>query len=484
MSLKTKLIVLMVAILGATVIVSYVMFDRSKEELLQQVVEHVRSVENVGNVLEIQQLMTTDLNATIQRTLAVRLGQPGRVAQISLLDLSSNVIASSMPEDVGLSLEELKERRVRNPKTSFWDTLLKTYLNTYDVTIPIYESGLKRGYINVILVLNDLEYLIKKAQYSNILWIIGIFIGGTMSAIVVVNRFIKPVDMLVSASKAVADGNFDTTIAAPGSSGELRTLISGFNEMTEKLREHKALEQRVHRTERMAALGELGARLAHEIRNPLNSISLIIDHLRDRFSPAEDKDRQRFDTYVVNIKTELQRLNKLVTDFLQVSRPLHPEMHPLQVASFLRQITQLLGNQAAQHQIETSVHVTPEDLMMSGDEGLLKTACMNVTLNAIQAMENGGQLTITANPSANGQFCEIAFADTGAGIPQEHRENIFQPYFTTKKEGTGLGLSIVNRVIEDHGGQIRVESEEGRGTTITLTLPISDEQVEQTSQVF
>lgn len=472
MSLKTKLIVLMVAILGATVVVSYVIFDRSKEELLQQVVEHVRSVENVNNVLEIQQLMTMDLDATIQRTLAVRLGQPGRVAQISLLDLSSKVIASSIQEDVGLSLEELKERRVRNPKTSFWDAMLKTYLKTYDVTIPVYENGFKRGYINVVLVMNDLEYLIKKAQYSNMLWIIGIFIGGTLSAIVLVNRFIKPVDLLVLASKSVADGNFDTTIAAPQNSGELRTLISGFNEMTEKLREHKALEQRVHRTERMAALGELGARLAHEIRNPLNSINLIIDHLRDRFSPNDDKDRQRFDTYVVNIKTELQRLNKLVTDFLQVSRPLHPEMHPLQVAPFLQQITQLLGSQAAQHQVEYTVNATPETLMMSGDEGLLKTACMNVTLNAIQAMENGGQLTITAKPSANGQFCEIAFADTGPGIPQEHRENIFQPYFTTKKEGTGLGLSIVNRVIEDHGGQIRVESAEGRGTTITLMLPM------------
>lgn len=475
MSLKTKLIVLMVAILGATVIVSYVIFDRSKEALLQQVVEHVRSVENVNNVLEIQQLMTTDLNATIQRTLSVRLGQPGRVAQISLLNLSSKVIASSIEDDIGLSLEELKDRRVRHPKTSFWDTLLKTYLNTYDVTIPIYENGVKRGYINVVLVMNDLEYLIKKAQYSNMLWIIGIFVGGTLSAIVVVNRFIKPVDLLVSASKAVANGNFDTTIAIPRGSGELRMLISGFNEMTEKLREHKALEQRVHRTERMAALGELGARLAHEIRNPLNSINLIIDHLRDRFSPAEDKDRQRFDTYVVNIKTELQRLNKLVSDFLHVSRPLHPEIRSLQVAPFLQQITQLLGNQAAQHQIEWTVSVTPENLVMAGDEGLLKTACMNVTLNAIQAMENGGRLTIEAKPSADAHFCEMTFTDTGAGIPQEHRENIFQPYFTTKKEGTGLGLSIVNRVIEDHGGQIRVESEESHGTTITLMLPMPEE---------
>ncbi len=475
MSLKVKLIGLMVVILGATVLVSYLIFERSEQELLQQVVQHVKSVENVGNVVEIRQLLTTNIDRIIQHQLLVRMSQRGRISQISLLDLDYRVIASSIPEDVGLTLQELEKRRVPGTSASFWDTLLKKHIKTYDVTFPVYKSGWKRGYLNIVLVMNDLEYLIKKAKYSNIFWIVSIFATGTSIAIYMVSRFTKPVDSLVEASRRVAEGHFDTTVQAK-SSGELSTLIAGFNEMTEKLREHKALQERVHRSERMAALGELGARLAHEIRNPLNSINLTIDHLRDRFSPGEKSKQQKFENYLTNIKTELQRLNKLVTDFLQVSRPLHPDIHPIPVKPFILQIARLLEGEAEKHHIRFEIDMPADGLEISGDDGLLKTACLNITLNAIQAMENGGRLHIRVRPSqskATGETntCEIAFTDTGPGIPPEHRENIFQPYFTTKAEGIGLGLSIVNRVIEDHHGAIRVESEAGRGTTITLVLP-------------
>ena len=482
MSLKIKLIGLMVLILGATILVSYTIFDRSEAELLQQVVQHVKSVENVGNVLEVQQFLTRSTQQTIQHNLLVRMSQGGRAAQISLLDLNQKVVASSTPEDVGLSLNELEELRVQRGGEKFWDRLLKKHINTYDVTFPVYENGLKRGYVNIVLVMNDLEYLIKKAKYSNIAWISGIFIAGTAIAVFTVNRFTKPIDQLVAASKAVAEGNFQTRVNGSGSV-ELQTLISGFNEMTEKLREHKTLEQRVQRSERMAALGELGARLAHEIRNPLNSINLIIDHLRDRFSPLENRQQQKFESYVTNIKTELQRLNKLVSDFLQVSRPLHPDMKAIPVKPLLQQIAQLLENEAEQHRVDFQLDINSEELKVRADEGLLKTACLNISLNAIQAMEEGGQLIVKVEAGAGEQgarasLCQISFSDTGPGIPQQHRENIFQPYFTTKKEGTGLGLSIVNRVIEDHHGTIDVSSEEGRGTTITLSLPMAEEATE------
>ncbi len=478
MSLKTKLIGLMVLILGATFLVSYTIFDRGEAELLQQVVQHVKSLENVGNVLEIQQFLTRSAQRTLQHNLLLRMGQGGRAVQVSLLDLHHTVIASSTPEDVGLSLKELEDIRVNRAGDNIWDRLLKKHINTYDVTFPVYENGMKRGYINIVLIMNDLEYLIKKAKYSNIVWIGIIFIAGTAIAVFTVNRFTKPIEQLVAASKAVAEGNFHTRVNSSGG-GELQILISGFNEMAAKLQEHKALEQRVHRSEHMAALGELGARLAHEIRNPLNSISLIVDHLRDRFSPQEARRQQKFDTYVTNIKTELQRLNKLVSDFLQVSRPLHPDMKVIPLQPLLQQIVQLLENEAAQRGIDFYLDIESDDLNIRADEGLMKTAYLNISLNAIQAMEEGGRLCVKADTCADdqkthGPLCRISFTDTGPGIPTQHQESIFQPYFTTKEEGTGLGLSIVNRVIEDHRGTIDVKSEEGHGTTITLLLPIAE----------
>lgn len=464
----------MAAILGMTVLVSYLILERNEKELLRQVVEHVKAVEDVGNVLEIQQMLIRNSEQAIQQLL-VRVRQQGRVAQVSLLDSHYMVVASSMSEDIGLTLQELEHRRVSDMQMPFWDTLLKKHISTYDVTFPVYENGRRQGYINIILVLNDLEYLIKKAKYSNIFWIACIFAGGIVLIAVIVQRFTRPIDTLVRASKAVAEGKFETTI--PGrSSGEFQTLIAGFNEMTAKLREHQALEERFRRSERMAALGELGARLAHEIRNPLNSITLIIDHIRDRFAPAEESPRQKFDSYVTNIKTEVKRLNKLVSDFLHVSRPLHPDMRPVLLKPLLMQIVELLESEAAKNQVRFDVQIPSEEMTVQGDEGLLKTACLNIALNAIQAMPDGGECRISAQEiqRADQRMAEIAFADSGPGIPVELQQNIFQPYFTTKKEGTGLGLSIVNRVIEDHHGAIHVASEDGNGATITLRLPLGE----------
>ncbi len=179
------------------------------------------------------------------------------------------------------------------------------------------------------------------------------------------------------------------------------------------------------------------------------------------------------ESYATNVKTELKRLNKLVTDFLQVSRPLQPEMRPIRVLTLLEQIVQLLYTEAEKYHIQLECDILPPDLAIQGDEELLKTACLNIALNAIQAMPEGGRLKIlTKVDEQYPQKCLLMFSDTGSGIPPEQRENIFQPYFTTKKDGTGLGLSIVNRIIADHQGSILVNSEPGQGTTMTLVLPM------------
>jgi signal transduction histidine kinase len=473
-SLKLKLIGLMVTILGATVIVSYIIFERSGQALLRQVVQHVKSLESVGNTLEIEQMFTTPGDLTITRKMLVPVSQRGEIAQISLLDAQRRVIASSNPEDVGLTLTELERRRVSDATRSFWDTFLQDHIKRYDITLPILENGRKTGYLNVIFVMNDLEYLIKKAKYSNIAWIVSIFAVGVLAAILMVQRFTRPIDQLVAASKAVAQGDFDTTVPVR-SHDEFDTLITGFNDMTRTLKAHQALEERYRRSQRMAALGELGARLAHEIRNPLHSISLIIDHLRDRFAPADPEQQQKFDAYVGNMRTELTRLNKLVTDFLQVSRPSRPERRPVPVAGLLQQVQQLLAPEAEKYQIQVTLDVQPPDLSAAGDDGLLQTAGLNIALNAIQAMPSGGELRMVARPSADLKMCEIAFRDTGPGIPPEDCDNIFQPYFTTKPDGTGLGLAIVNRVVADHQGTIQVESAPGQGAVITLALPRAEQ---------
>jgi signal transduction histidine kinase len=478
-SMKFKLIILMIALSGVTGLTSYMIFERSGDELLQQVVAQMKSLENVGNTVEFQQLFTAD-DGSLEGAISLRMsGTQGKIAQISVLDETYHVISSSNVNDVGLTLQELQQRRVSATRPSIFETLFQAPVKTYDVTLPILENGWQKRYMNVIFAMNDLETLIKRAKYSNILWIAGILAGGTLIAIVLVTRFTRPIDQLVTASKAVAQGDFDTTVTLR-SGDEFNTLIAGFNDMTQQLKAHKALEERYQRSERMAALGELGARLAHEIRNPLHSMSLIIDHLKDRFSPGEPIQAQKFEQYVTNMKIELKRLNKLVSDFLQVSRPSHLDLQPVPVKPLCTQIGQLLEAEIEKHQIHCTIEVYPEDLTVTGDEDLLKTAGLNIALNAIQAMDHGGQLRIAADlhPDLHGQAraCRLMFSDTGTGIPAEHLPKIFEPYFTTKKDGTGLGLAIVNRVIEDHHGTITVESPPGEGTTVIILLPLGAEQ--------
>jgi signal transduction histidine kinase len=218
--------------------------------------------------------------------------------------------------------------------------------------------------------------------------------------------------------------------------------------------------------------------LAHEIRNPLGAIKGAVEILEEDYPAGHPK----AEFYAI-ILMEVKRLNDVVTNFLNFARPVSMRFVAVDVREVLSSLEGLVSGEARAHrvQIVTSFRDGPSRVM--ADEALLKQAFLNIMLNALEAMPDGGTLTIStrgADRTAVGivdaddreEWLEAVFADTGTGIPEEHLGRVFDPFFTTKKDGTGLGLAITYRIIENHRGIIRVTSQPGKGTTFSITLPL------------
>ncbi len=225
------------------------------------------------------------------------------------------------------------------------------------------------------------------------------------------------------------------------------------------------IEDQLRRADRLTALGELSAGMAHEIRNPLGSIRGTAEILRDAFPPDH-----KYAEFTIILVKEVDRLNQVLEDFLRFVRPEPSEQVRFLPAETLREVLQLGEVQArkANVNIVTEIQDLPE---AEGKAGQFKQVFLNLILNAVQAMTDGGQLHVIAEACDDWVTCR--FIDNGPGIPKENLERIFNPFFTTKQEGTGLGLAITSRIVENAGGRIKVESEVGQGTTFTLKLRLA-----------
>jgi signal transduction histidine kinase len=249
---------------------------------------------------------------------------------------------------------------------------------------------------------------------------------------------------------------------------DLKTFSQQMEEKIQKTTaDLKKTEAQLIRSEKLAALGQLAAGIAHEIRNPLTSINILIHSLMDNL-PSGNSHKEDLKV----IEEEINRINEIVDQFLRFAKPGPPLLDSMDVVSVFEETLQLLRPQMERQRIvvQKEFQALPIILM---DREQMKQAILNLLLNAIQAMPGGGDLTLRGQNSKDGQYINISIQDSGVGIPDEDISKLFDPFFSKKEGGMGLGLSITHRIIDQHRGKIEVESAPGKGTVFTIWLPIS-----------
>jgi signal transduction histidine kinase len=226
--------------------------------------------------------------------------------------------------------------------------------------------------------------------------------------------------------------------------------------------------ERVFRLHQLAKLGELAGGLAHELKNPLSTIKLNLQLLQEDLAdaPGLEQSRMRIQT----LRREVDRLHQTLDSFLKFAGRIELDRRPVQVQYIIRDMIDFFAPQAAAHQVRVHASLMDQDLTANLDANLFKQALLNMMLNAVQAMPNGGELIIRTAVHDSTLILDVA--DTGVGIPPSQIPHLFEAFYTTKKGGTGLGLAMTRRIIEEHGGHISVWSEPGHGTNFRVELPL------------
>ena len=296
--------------------------------------------------------------------------------------------------------------------------------------------------------------------------------GGILLAILLSSwaaaRVTRPVEQLAHAAQEVAAGNWNARVDVLGDD-ELGQLADSFNRMTTELLGQR---ERLIQAERVAAWRELARRLAHELKNPLFPLQLTVENLVRARQQNPEQFEEVFRESSRTLLAEIANLKGIVGRFSEFSKMPQPKLQPVQVNEVIRGVAQLFqvqleapGRAKISCELELDPHLEP----VAADAELLHRAISNLVLNAMDAMPQGGTLTLRSRDESGKVAIEVA--DTGAGLTPEECEQIFTPYYTSKLHGTGLGLAIVQSVVSDHGGRIRVQSDPGRGTTFVIELP-------------
>jgi len=329
------------------------------------------------------------------------------------------------------------------------------------------------GVLDISMSLDDVDREIESSQTRLILF--GVVAIGAVSLMIylLVNRIVlKPVTEIVAATRKVAGGDLHYTIALP-QRDEIGALAQAFNAMTQKLSE---AQRQVYQAEKLAAVGQLAAGVAHEINNPLTGVLTYSSFLLKR---AADKPEFRDDLEV--IVRETQRCRGIVKGLLDFARPSPPEKHPTDINDVVERAIRIVQTQLAAHGVEVQKQLRADLPMVQADANQIQQIIVNLLLNANDAIgERGGAVTLGTSLRTNGggaqvpgPAVEISVRDTGCGIPPANLDRIFEPFFSTKgRKGTGLGLAVAWGIVEKHNGRIEVESEVGKGTAFRVLLPV------------
>jgi len=468
LKLNARLVMIMLSLLIITMLTLFIMNQYTQNELVHEIQE---SSTEVSKAIQISvEDLTSDTETKSSRLKEyLKSARNKGINEINIISNEGEIINSTDPEKVG------KRREIKKTETGLKASRAgkgapNAPQHPYDLVVPVIVGDEQLGYVQINLLLDNIRDIQHENFIKRLVATCLIFMFGILLAIFLARRYTDPINRLVQGVKKVSAGDLSVTFPVE-SSDEIGELAESFNEMVDKLRERETLVKRLNEAEHLSKVGQLASGIAHEIRNPLNYISLAIDHLKSEFVALLPGQRDEMETLTDKIKEEVRRVNYMVLNFMNYGRPLKLRIAEFSYPELIRKALPLLQGKLAEQRIEVVTNLASDLPMMEADQELMRNCLFNFINNAAQAMPEGGEITLGAVYDAAGQF-RLTFADRGQGIAAEDIEKIFQPYFTTKEAGIGLGLAITERIVREHGGSITVESSPGKGTTFTVILPV------------
>ncbi len=434
------------------------------------------------------EIVSTDRD--IPRMLEKMLKLSQAIEDINIAGPSGEIIASSNPPEKGkplVILPSFAEWSAGSFYTRLMDLILRRPRADYQFLIPLGVKGeaLPVFQIQVIVSIALLRATLL-TQITTLAYVSGAaLLISVLITLVATNRVLRPLKRIEATIDRIVQGNFlgaDTQMnmiyANPPTEfavveGKLNILGERFRGAREEavelqhdldgLLERMATELDV--ASRLAAISRITGGVAHEIKNPLNAISLRLDLLRARLGEPEEELAGEIDI----LSREVRRLDRVVKTFLDFSRPVEVKLSEVDLVAVAREVADLTTPQASLAGIQIWFEAAAESAPIRGDADMLKQAILNLVLNAIEAMKNGGNLWLRV--SRDGNVVLLNVSDDGPGIPAEARDKVFQLYFTTKQRGSGIGLAMTYRAVQLHNGTINFSTEMGRGTAFQMQFP-------------
>jgi signal transduction histidine kinase len=466
LTFQTKLLLVFVGLLTVVMTLLGFIHYRIEQVLLKKSVSNLRNMVNIVHYST--QSFSTErplskgevdrfLNDVIRKESAI---------EASLVDFDHQVVASTNPGKVG-SVSPLPSDSI-----GVWgpieDTEEKNGKVRYDVRIPLVRHKQVEGIVEISVFLHDLRTYLRSFDWEQFLLVLAAMTGAFILFSIFLKRLHKPFVDLAQAAKRLANGDFSARLAE-GEKGEEGEMAAAFNHMAKRLLEQRQMEERLFALERRAILSELGANLAHEIRNPLNLLNLSIHHMGKAYRPEDAAKDEAFQKLVASCKNEIQHLNGIVSDFLTLGKPSRLSRKRFRMKDMVSEIAIRLRQQIGIKGLRLDVKC-PDDIEVEADPEQLRLAVLNLIMNSIDIVPPGSAIVFAAErDKAGGIRCSVA--DEGPGIAGEDLEHVFEPYYTKRAGGMGLGLTLVRRIVEEHGGEIKALNRGEGGAEFRFTVP-------------
>lgn len=478
-SVTTRVIFITITLLTFG-ISAFTIFNLKKEQ--QQLIQSARESTEIllntieGSIFNSMRIGNTEETGTILEMV----GRSYKLVSVRIFHPHGIVLKSSRQDEIGKPVSsEDYQLFVNNQKEGIFNgpqgeslRMLKPIYNDH----PCHPChGTKTKVIGVLDINYSLQETKKRMVETTNIFIIStiviiLFLSGAISLVML--KFVrKPLNLIVDNMAKVEKGDLSVRLT-PAGRDEVGRLIVSFNSMVDRLDATKKELNQFHfqqmeRADRLASVGEMAAGIAHEIKNPLTGIAAAMSVIKEDFPPGDPRTE-----IVGEVLKQIQRLDKSVNDFLYFGKPTLPEPSCVDINSIIHKTIMFASQHRGVKNVEKKLLLQENLPYVYVDPKQVQQVFLNLILNAIQAMHDGGVLTVASSSLEKDGviWVRVSIADTGSGIPPQILEKIFTPFFTTKAQGTGLGLAICYKLISQHGGNIFVESEIDKGTTFSVEL--------------